>query len=223
MAKGAAAIPDSTAGERFAPPDASQPITDVLVRVAYTEGNAFKGNYGEALRFAISQGSAADRLAACVAGASIALMDAKSKNAGQEALPFIKEGLAAFRDYQKENGSKFPGWVGLELIRLASLTDAAPDLKDLVDKLPSALVPRARLDMLEAKLAKLKTIQPTATVGDIGDAKDIDCALAWEALARHNARLGDHANCDAALAEIAEVLKPFLHIGMALGDQDRQK
>ena len=141
--EGGAAIPEAAAGERFAPPDAGQPITDVGVRVAYTEGNAFKGNYGEALRFATNQGPAADRLEACVAGASIALMDPKSKNAGQEALPFIKEGLLAYRDYQKENAGKFPGWLGLELIRLASLADAAPDIKDLVDKLPPALAPRS--------------------------------------------------------------------------------
>src|SRR5205814_1232654 len=78
------------------PPETDKIVTDTEARVAYTEGSAYKKEYGEALRFASAKGPPPGRLEACLAGAAIALADTKSKDAAKEALPFVTEGLAAY-------------------------------------------------------------------------------------------------------------------------------
>jgi hypothetical protein len=203
-------------------PDAEKPITDAMARVAYTEGHAFKRNYGEALKFSVAKGPAAGRLHACVAGAAIALADAGNKDGAKEALPFIREGLTAYGDFLKESKDKAPSWAVLELIRLGSRTDAAEDMKTIVDKLPAPFRPRAQLDLFQGQLDR-NPMKPgeRSRLDDIGEAQHPTRGFAWEALARHNARLGYSGTIN--VEDVVEVCRPFVYLGIALGEQDRNK
>src|SRR5439155_21143481 len=127
----------------------------------------------------------------CVAGAAIALADTKNKDAAKEALPFIREALAAYEDTLKASKDNSPSWAVLELIRLGGRTDAADDVKRLVENLPAPFRPRARLDLFGGQLERDPT-KPgqSSRLEDIGEAQHAARAFAWEALARHNARLG---------------------------------
>ncbi len=108
----------------------------------------------------------------------------------------------------------------LELLRLGSRTDAAGKIKGLADKLPPALKPRAQLDIFEAQLANNPTkIMENGSVEAVPDDKQSARAFAWEALARHNVRLGASINSDA----VDEPNRPLLHLGIALGELDRKK
>ena len=55
---------------------------------------------------------------------------------------------------------------------------------------------------------------------DLLDAKSPTRSFAWGALARHNARLG--AGGHIRIEEVDELFRPFLHLGIALGEQDRK-
>jgi len=205
------------------PPDAGKFIIDSVARVGYTEGNAYNGDFAEALKIAGTKGPAAGRLDACVAAASIILGNAKNKDAAKEALPFVKEGLAAWTEIIKETRNTPPSWNIMELIRLGSQTDAGGELKELADKFPAPCRPRIQLDFLQAKLAQATTAQGLALADDIGESKNPPRAFAYEAIARHNARLGDSGNINASIPDADEALRPFLHLGLALGEHDRQK
>jgi hypothetical protein len=201
-------------------PEAGKPIEDNLARIVYTEGFAYKKKYAEALRYATAEGPVLGRLQACVAGADIALADAKDKNAASAALPFVQAGVTAYEEFVKENKDQEAPWLALELVRMGSRTDAAAKVKGLIDKLPAALRPRAQLDILQAQLdSNPAKIMENAGIDAIGNDKATARGFAWEAWARHNARLG--AGIDAESKD--ESIRPLLYLGIALGEQDRKK
>ena len=212
---------DAAATEQIPAPDLAF-IADTAPRVAYTEGSARKNDYAQALKFASAKGPPAGRLEACVAGAAIALADTGNKDAAREAKPFIEEGFKAYKDLPKQIKDKAPSWAVLELIRLGSRTDVE-GIKELVDGLPAEFRPRAQLDIFQGQLAKNPTkTGDVARLDEIGDAKHIVRALAWEVLARHNSRLGDNGTLSAVTGEGNESVRPFVLLGTALGEQDRR-
>jgi hypothetical protein len=200
---------DNDAAQDMRPPESGKFNADLLSRVAYAQAHAFKKAYAEALSVAKSPGPAPDRLEACVAGAAIALADKKSKDAAAEAAPFIAEALIAYKEFPKDAKGKGPSWAVLELIRLGSRTGA--DVQPLVAQLPDVFKPRAQLDMLLARLDKSTQVEksPPEEIKENTTAR----AFAWEALARHNTRLGNPGD----VADVEEASRPFYHLGIALG------
>lgn len=201
-------------------PEAGQPILDTPARVAYTEGAAFKRNYAEALKIASAKGPPAGRLEAYVAGAAVALADAKNQDAAKEALPFIQEGLEVYKKEVFKETDKSPSWTVLELIRLGGRTDAHEEIKSLINKLPVPFKARAQFNLLQARLAKSTSAEPSTLVDDFDDASNPMRAFAWEALARHNARLGAGGTMQIVLEEDDPARLAFIHLGIALGEQD---
>ncbi len=155
---------------------------------------------------------------ACVAGATIALLDAKNKDADKEAALFITEGLDAYRNILKEKKDKLSDWTILELIRVGSRTSAADSMKELVDQMGPSLKPRAQLDFFQGQLARnpAKTFE-TARVEEIGEEKSQIRGFAWQALARHNSKL------NAPVQNADDSIRPFALLGNAQGEQDSRK
>lgn len=209
---------DKAAGNLLDPPDPKY-TTDALARVAYTEGQARKRNYDDALKTATSPGPAAGRLEACVAGAAIAMADGKNKDAAKNAVPFITAAVDIYsKELAKDSKERVP-WPVMELIRLGSRTEARDAIKDLVGKLPPPFRPRAQLDFYIADLEKPPSTGAAVPIDDIGDDKCPLRCFGWEAFARHHARRGDsgHVRFEAE----NEMYWPFLHLGLALGEQER--
>ncbi len=155
-----------------------------------------------------------------MAGAAIALADTKNKD---EAAKFIQEGLKAGKQFLQERKEKTPSdWTVLELIRLASRTSAGDGLKEIVDNLSPSSKARAQLDIFQGQLERnsAKAVD-SARVEEIGEDKSIVRGFAWETFARHNSRLG--AGGSIAIDGFDESIRPFLHMGIALGEQDRRK
>jgi hypothetical protein len=210
---------EKAAAEPMEPPNIEAGIADTSIRVAYTEGDIYQKKYEAALKFATAKGPVAGRLEACVAGAALALADAKNPDAAKEALPFIREALAAAGDILKAHKDRLPSWTVMELIRLGSRTDAADDVKNLIASLPPPYQPRAKLDLFVGSLERNPTKPGDGSrIDDIGPAGHPARALAWEALARHNARLGYTSSISPE--DVEESCRPFVHLGIALGEKD---
>lgn len=210
---------DKAAAALLEPPDNLKGIFDSLVRVAYTEGSARKRDYPEALKIATSLGPPAGRLEACVAGAVVALADTKNKDAAKEAMPFITAAVDIYtKEVAKDIKDRVP-WPVLELIRVGGRTEARDAVKDLAAKLPPPFRPRSQLDLFVADLDKSASAAP---IDDIGD--DNKCPLrcfGWEAFARHQARQGHSSNV--RFEPENEAYWPFMHLGLAVGEQERNK
>jgi len=164
------------------PPDLSNELTDSVARVAYTQGHALKGEYAKAFEIAAFKGPSTGRMEACVAGADIALADAKNN----EAAKFITEGLNAYKQTlkeQKDIKEKSADWTILELIRLGSRTSSGDGLKELVETLSPSTKPRAQLDIFQGRLERNPT-QPADGVeghvrkaGVTGAGEEVDAVL----------------------------------------------
>jgi transcription elongation factor Elf1 len=209
---------DSVAQIAAPPTDPNQDLLDTLTRLAYTEGFAFKRDYAQAHKIANWKGPNAARVEACVAGATMALLDTKNKDADIEAAKFITEARTAYQDLVKEKKEKLSDWTLLELIRIGSRTSVGDSMKELVDQLDPNLKPRAQLDFFHGQLARNSgKVYETARVEEIGEDKSQIRGFAWQALARHNSRLNTPVqNAD-------DSIRPFALLGNALGEQDSRK
>lgn len=212
---------DDKAAEALLQPPDLKFVADSLARVAYTEGNARNGKYGAAHDIAIAKGALpGPRLEACVAGAVIALTDSKSKDGAKEALLFITSAVEIYtKEVAKDSKEKVP-WPVLELIRVAGRTEARDAIKDLAAKLPPPFRPRAQLDLYVADLEKPPAANATV-IDDIGEDKCPLRCFGWEAFARYHARQGHSGNV--RFDPETEAYWPFLHLGLALGEQERNK
>ncbi len=212
---------DSEAEKHLPKPDMKF-TTDTRGRIAYAAGFARRREFEEALNIAKVPGPAPGRLEACVAGAAIAFLDAKSKGPAAAALPFIMEGLKIYEtELAKDVKDKPPSWAVLELISLGGRTTALDAVKKLVEKLPPAFRPCVEFQFFEVQLAR--QIAPETTVPDAIDPKSLMRGFAWEAAARHNARLGQSGIIPLTPAEDEPLRLAFLHLGLALGEHDPKK
>lgn len=201
------------------PPTPGQPIENVLIRLAYAEGWARQGDakYREVLDLVKAPGSASDRVQAAVAAASVILANSKVKNAAAETAPFILDAVAAAAEVKKDASS----WDLLQLIRVGARTEASAELQSLVERLGPALIPWAKLYLLEGKLARTTERVHRDQIDNISDDPSHPAfALAWERFGRHNARHGYAGDVRLVLGNVPEAMLPFIHIGLALGEQD---
>jgi hypothetical protein len=198
-------------------------IGDANVRSGFAEGYARKGEFDKAAQVALAEGEAKDRVEACLGVASIAL----AANKKDEASNCVKEGLKI-----AENANDLTEWNLLELIKLTARTEDVETAKKLAEKFQKPeFKTRALLEIFLAKCEKATGKIDAAELAELEDsAKDdyVPLALGWEALARHNAKMGasrgdNRKMFDARMnesnvpKEIWEHLRQMVDVGTYLG------
>jgi hypothetical protein len=206
--------------ERFPPPEKGEEV-QLPKRIAYAEGRAFEDKYPEA-RAAVQWpgGTLLDRVEALLAVAATALVQGKD----DEARTTLD---AAFKVEEQVNKAKkkLPPALREQATLIAARAGHA-NAKELAKALPDKSArAAAQLEMLRAALKGRTTVGDLKLLPDefIQDRDTLSYALAVEAVARHNTRLGHSGDVQEAIDGLEENLRPFAHLGVALGLQDRAK
>ena len=199
-------------------------LQDAHARVGYAEGLACKDDYINALAIAQIPGPPKDKLEACLGVAAIA----RQRKNKDETAKFVKVALSLVKEV-KEPSSSWP-WQQLQLVKLAACTEDAEAIKDIVKSLPAPFKLRAQLEIFLALCEKSSGEVSADTLQEIEaiDKEGITLALAWMALAQHNARQGasrarnrsifeDHVGSVTLPNEIIEMIRPMVDIGSYLG------
>lgn len=191
---------------------------DPIARVAYAEGYARKGDFAEALKY-VKTPERTQSLARLEAGIAAAAVVLAEKGPG-EALPFVQAGLAALNEMKKGTA---PPWSMFQLVRVGLRTEAAAEMKILAKQLPPSYEGRVDLEILEADLSKASGPVPISRVDEVSDKEPVFRALAWEMIARHNARTNAPGEVKTAAEDIPQQLRPFIHAGLAVGQRELRK
>lgn len=201
-------------------PDPTGEIVDVIARCGYAEGKARKGDLDAALKIAEAPGAAEGRLFAAVGVADL-LQD--SPGEASKAVPFI--GAAGKVINEEMKGNPVPPWPRYQLARAyaraGNLENASELLKPRVgeDKRWSELKNWAQLEIVRGRLAKLAEAAGASLPEEVKDKDSPARALAFEACARHNTRLGYQADVRDELEKNQDPrIKALLLLGMALGN-----
>lgn len=195
-----------------------EPDLDPLVRMAYAEGKARKGDFDGARQLANNKtGTTLARLEACLAVASVALADNKPAEAKSSA----QDALAAYEEMRKKK-EKTPSALLVQLTRVLSRTDQAAQAKEIVNAIPEKTDrPAKALAQLEMALPLLETAAEPLQLTALDDSftlKDtVAYSVAVEKLARLNTRLGRRSDALAMLDTLDEAHRPFVQLGVALG------
>jgi hypothetical protein len=197
------------AAKKVPPPKPGQRL-DALTRIAYAEAAAREGNSSKALEIAQAPGgSPQDLLEAALAVALVGL--ARNKSSAECGLDLA---------IQLEDNA--PPWPRLQLVEAAARAGMLKEAKEIAKKLPAAFKSWGELKILQANLTKNQGLADAALVEDISNKDSLPRALAWEAWARHNTRLGFKDAVNAAREQLGDSrFRPFIDVGIALGVQDR--
>lgn len=184
----------------------------LAARLAYAEGYARAGDLEKARKIAMLNGPV-EHKACALAMLADAALDTGSAGELEPAIAFVAE-----------QGKKFtlPAWAVMRLGRAcgrAGRDDLAKKLADNV-KLP-AVIPWLELAALQTELDKTSSALDAANVKS-GD-KSAAAALAWIALARHNAKVSRTDPHHMLSVWPNEHAKAAGSAGAALGIQDRQR
>jgi hypothetical protein len=205
--------------------EAEDKLPERLKNLMQAEVKALTGDFREARKFATKDKGSAERLEASLAVAAVAL----GKGETNEAKASVEDALGAQGELKKAN-KKIDSFQAVQLSRLAArvgLTDKAKDVADGITDKDKTARARAHLELLRAKLAELAQGGTAADLKMpdefIKDKDTLAYALAHEAVARHNTRLGQRAAVLETVETLEERLRPFVQIGVALGLQDKQK
>ncbi len=205
-------------------PKEGQDLGDGNTRVGYAEGLARKGEIEDALKLATHKGLLRDRFDACVGVASLLLADAKHKD---KAAPFVKEAITI----SKEKGNdKLTPWQILLLTRAAVRTEDADTVKALMERQKEPFRLRAHLEMFLGKCEQTNSALDADSLAMIesADKEGQTLALAWLALAAHNAKHGYTRSRNRQMFEtrmplanlpeaIVELVRPMVDVGTHLG------
>lgn len=208
------------AEEQFPPPKQGEQV-EGPTRVAYAEGRALEGNFDQARAEAKRPGPALERLEASLAVAAAAVAQDKDDAAKTN----LEDALAIVGNKATKN---VPPQLQAEAARLAACVGLA-GAKALADALADKDARAAAgLELLRGELrnrAKLGTTGDMKQLADeyVKEKETLSYALAVEAVARHNTRLGHAGEVQEALEGLDESLRPFAQLGVALGLQDRAK
>jgi len=207
------------AGEILPPPKGEE-LTDLPTRLAYSQGPARAGKYPEALKIADTTGpDPLHRLHALLGVAAIAVGNTNPAGRATNARPAAEKAFdLAWVEAKK--GLKIPPWTLIELGCVAARTGLDQRVKEVLERLPDPAA-RGRVQ-LEVVLAQLEN---SAAFGDpagvsLPDKASLSHGLALEALARHNARVGSRAAVLDSVEGLEENLRPFVLVGLALGEED---
>jgi hypothetical protein len=191
-------------------------ISDAAPRLAYAQGLARQGKYEEARALAEKPGPPLHCLDALLAVSAIALADSGVADRARPILDKAFE-MVATEARQKR---KIPVWDLIELGRLAARAGMTDRVQQLLALLPDeAAKGRVQLEQCRAQLDQVQAfVDPAAT--SLPEKDSLSRGLALEAFARHNMRFGKGAAVAESVDNAEENLRPFVLIGMALGEQD---
>lgn len=193
-------------------PDEDDKANDLIGKIAAL---ARRGQLGEARKRASGQESdPAVQFRAWLALAAAAVDAQASDTTDIEAAMKLAEG-------DVRNKAEL-SWSLLRLTRLALAAGMPPErVQEFADKIGNTTVRgRAQLAIFQANLAQAKqSVEDSAA--DTIEAKSLARALAAQALARHNTRLG--ANYAAVVQGWPQPQRAFGSLGVALGLEDREK
>jgi hypothetical protein len=200
------------------PPKANAPL-DLATRLAYAEGWARVGKFDDARRLAQqpSNESARDRLQAALGVAEVALEKGQAKVAADnlgDAVKILQTELKSLPAREEDNVLLW------QAAHLAARVGSADQAKALIERIADkGCKAAAQLDVLRRQLADNGPADPDV----VADKKALAYPQALEAVARHRASQGQSAEVAAqaeALPDTERQLRPFLYIGIALGEQD---
>ncbi len=210
------------------PDPAKEAVGDAVTRSGYAEGYARKGMFKEALDLAAAKGTSRDRLEAALGAAAIAFDDPKTRS---EAAPLLQAAFDAAKEPQKE----VQPWQALKLHELGLRSDMIEPAKELPGKMRPEFKQRAQLDAFLARCAKATGPVSSDDFSELEatDKEGTTLALAWHALARHNARVaGKSVNDIKESLEARQVVmspeqmdraRPMAHAGAVLGALERRR
>jgi hypothetical protein len=204
--KAAEAVPEPKAGA----------VPDPLARMAWCEGKAREGDFARAVELAQAKGTPLERLQALVAVAAAGMQAKKA----DDARPALQEAIKLVEGDKK---AKFPPVLLAELVRLSAAAGEPPDRLKAV--LAAIGDPGAKAQAELALLRHAMQADPAKAVlpdDDRLQKAPLAYAQLLETIARVKTRHGDRAWVDTQLGtqNHAEHLRPFLHAGIALGEQD---
>ena len=204
-------------------PKAGKPGVDQLARLAHAEAKALQGQFDDARQVARQKGQPAERLEASLAVATVA----RAQDKTAEAKANVEDALAAAAELMQAK-KKLDPFLVVQLCRLAARVGQSDKGKAIADyQTDKAVRARAHLELLLAKLDKLAQSSAVADVKLpdewLKDKDTLAYALAQEAVARHNTRLGQRSNVLESVEGLEERLRPFVQLGVALGLQDKQQ
>ncbi len=190
-------------------------------RLAHAAGLALKGEYPQAREKAGRPGHPVQRLDALLAVAAVALESDRT----DEAATTLKAAFDAAAAVKKA-GQKLTPFQLYDLTRLAAHAGEDTQAKECAGALTDkAIRACANLERLRAELKKgAGTAIDRKRVDElIEDRGTAAYALGVEAIARHNTRLGSRTQVLETVENADEPVRPFIQLGVALGEQDRGK
>ena len=203
-------------------PDPARDIVEPMTRLKFVDYHARKGNVENALSLVRGKGPTIVRLYAAWAGAAVIVDERKTP---AEALDMLQDALRAVQELRVQA----PGWIVVDLVRLAAQADQMDIVDGLLKLLDPAYKQYAHLALYELQLAKAEGSAKEPSAEDLAskaNAVSLPLALACQAWARRQVRLGYGSSVQDALRLLEpehKNLRPFFHLGIALGDQDRGK
>jgi hypothetical protein len=193
------------------------PEDDKLYRLAQAHGKALKGEFEQAHKEAMKAGTPKDKLRALLMVAAVTI----GKGKAADAKPSLSEALKIEEKFRKAKMSD--PVLTLQLARLGARAGVID--KSFADGIPDkAARARAQLELFLLELARGRdTAEPKLVDEAVKDKETLAFALGQEAVARHDARLGQHADVLGYVSSLEERFRPFAQIGIALGIQDRKQ
>lgn len=209
------------AAKEVPPPEPGASIPDANTRCGYAEGNARKSDFDQAWKIVQAPGGTeAAQLQAALGVADLRLDNVQTSQ--DTALPnrFVHDAFELFEKVKEPSP-----WSRYQLIRAAAQANMIDKARELSkgatgdSKLWQELKSWAELEIVRAQVANSPG-QAEASLPEQVTAKDSPArALAWQAWARHNARLGYLAEVrDALESQQDPQVKALLYLGMALAN-----
>ena len=204
-------------------PDSTKELSDVHLRVGFTEGYVRKGMFTEAFALAQCKGPAMDRVEANLSAATASLANKT------ESARFFDEA----RELAEKNKLTLSPWQQLEYVKLAIRLDKTATVTEVLDTLKKEPAFKLRAH-LEIFLAACEKSTGPVNVDDLQDLETADTdgttlALAWLALAQRNtARLGHNlvknretfeqrAGIVSLPPAVLDKIRPMVDVGTYLG------
>jgi hypothetical protein len=198
------------------PPPKEGAAVDLATRLGYAEGQAWAGNFDQARKVAQQQGHPRERLLASLGVADIALQKGQSAAATAN----LNDAIALLS--KELRNARLHPLVLFQAARVAARAGQAVPAKAVLAALSAdrAVQTRAELELLLRRIEDREQADADAV---ITDKKSLAYAQGLEAVARSKAAQGQRDEVLQQADQLEEKqLRPFLLMGVALGDQDRE-
>lgn len=208
------------AAKEVRPPEPNSDIDDISARSGYAEGKARTGDFEGAWKIVqAGGGSEASHLQAALGVAELRLGMAQAGNEVVQAQNFVNESIELFGKAKTASP-----WSRYQVIRVAARAGMMDKARDILKgggeaKLWQELKSWAELEIVQSQLGKSQARMDASIPDQVADKASPAHALAWEAWARHNSRLGYQSDVtDALERQQNPQVKALIYLGMALAN-----